>query len=110
MKGWEISEDEPLGMAIVTDTRSSLYNQRPAPRVVENQGDQKLEQYVANLEVSTLKELQNAMRGIVRKDWIVIFTTVLILLLIRERDIWRLLYWICYPEEVSAPTFKTGFY
>lgn len=110
MRGWEVSEHESLGMSTVTDNRTSLYKRCPAPLVVENQGDQKLEQYIANLEVPVLKELQNAMRGTVRKSWVVVFTAVLILLLIRERDIWRLLYWIRNPQEVSTFIFCIGFY
>lgn len=105
MKGCEISEHESLGMFIVTDNRSSLYKQLPAPRPVQNQVDGDLERYIADREVSNLRQLQNAMRGTVRKSWIVIFTSVLIILLIRERDIWRLLYWIYHPVQVSIYTF-----
>lgn len=104
MKGWQISERESLGMPTVTDNRSSLYKQLPAPRPVQNQADQDLERYIADREVSNLRDLQNAMRGTVRKSWIVMFTTVLIILSIRERDIWRLLYWIYHPEQVSTST------
>ena len=86
---------------MVEDSGSSLYGQRPAPRVIQNQGDLLLERYVADQEVLILKTLQSAMRGTKRKSWVVIFTTVLILLLIRERDIWRLLYWIHNPTEVG---------
>jgi hypothetical protein len=96
-----MGEGERLGMPTVTDNHSSLYGQCPAPRPVQNGFDRECEQYAAHYEVLVLKELQNAMRRTTQKSWTVIFTSILIVLLIRERDIWRLLYWVYYPEQVS---------
>jgi hypothetical protein len=87
MKGWELTEFETLGMPQVTDDRSSLFSTIPAPRVLQNQLDQMLEQYVANLEVSCLKGLQKAMLRNNKKEqnWVVLFIVVLLMLHIRER-------------------------
>jgi hypothetical protein len=103
MKGWEMNESYMLGMPLVTDNQSSLYGTIPAPRPIQNKGDHQLESYIADLELLCLKELQETMLHKHRqpRDWVVIFIAVLIILQIRERDIWRLEYWILRSNEVS---------
>ncbi|KAF1363473.1 hypothetical protein EJ07DRAFT_152281 [Lizonia empirigonia] len=93
MQGWQLTFPGSLGMLPVVDQDSFLFNTTPAPRVLQNQLDQILEQYCAKKEMEYLKALQGAMRKTVRRDWITIFASSIILLHTRERDIWRLLYW-----------------
>lgn len=70
-----------------------------------------LEKYVADLELICLKELQMTMlhKHKFRRDRIVIFLVVLLILHIRERDIWRLEYWIFCASEVSILGCTKGF-
>jgi hypothetical protein len=109
MKGWEMTEAETLGMHRILDEQSSLYGTYPAPRVVQNRGDQKLEQYIAEFEPLCLKELQKSMlhKNKEQRKWIVVFLVTLLILNIRERDIWRLKYWIGNPHEVSFQPCST---
>src|SRR4051794_6466189 len=100
MKGWEVSGAETLGMHQVVDKESSLYGTTPAPRVLQNQLDRKLEEYCAETEVVCLNGLQRAMLRKTAKQWTVIFTATLLLLHVWERDIWRLLYWTMRVNSV----------
>jgi len=93
MTGWQLTVPGDLGMFPVTDQGSLLNGTTPAPRVLQNQLDRILEQYCADKELECLKELQKFMRRESKRPWIVIFIVTILLLHVRERDIWRLLYW-----------------
>ena len=109
MKGWQVCGLETLEMERVTDARSSLYGTIPAPRVVQNQLDRNLEEYVARVEIALVKQLQNAMLRTKSTEWITVFTTVAITLHVVERDIWRLEYWVLNPGVVSKLVCKIRF-
>jgi len=104
MKGWELVVNNISGLDMVTDTESPLYGTVPAPRVLQNQLDRNLESYIARFETVLLKELQKAMRRMRDRtgvEWTIIFTATVILLHVRERDIWRLEHWVVHRDEVS---------
>lgn len=96
MKGWEVSE-----VPILTDIDSPYFNMRPAPRVLENELDHELEIYVADLELSLLGRLESHILKKRTIDWKQLASTVLVLLAVMERDIWRLVYWVRHKEQVS---------
>lgn len=111
IKGWQMTVPGSLGMPLVMDQTSFLFNTIPAPRVLQNQLDSRLERYCAVQEGKYLKMLSDTMRQNRRNEWVVIFISAIILLHTRERDIHRLLYWTSdtsktytwrHPE--SAPT------
>ena len=77
-------------MPLVTDPRCPLVGTVPAPRVVQNQLDRNLENYMALCEHLLLPRLQRAMRYEREHRWIAVFVTVVIILHTRERDLWRL--------------------
>jgi len=82
-----------LGMSTVTDVRSFLLHSTPAPRVLQNQLDQRLETYCAKREESFLRKLSSTVTNKRSSMWDAIFISAVILLHVRERDIHRLLYW-----------------
>lgn len=97
MKGWQAS-----GVEKVRDVNSPFYGIRPAPRVMQNGLDQVLESYVAELEKQLLQKIlsiaKNRAKEALRDK---LFSAVLILLAVMEKDIWRLIYWVRHREEVS---------
>lgn len=101
MTGWQISGPDWLGMPLITDQMSPLYGTVPAPRVLQNQLDRKLEAYIARIEKSLLTELSRTMLRIRPCERTTIFLAVIILLHVRERDIWRLQYWVLNHQGVS---------
>ncbi|GIZ48183.1 hypothetical protein CKM354_001125600 [Cercospora kikuchii] len=108
MKGWQISGPEHLGMERNNDTRCPLFGTIPAPRVLQNQLDHMLEEYIASIEQQVLKTLSKAMLSR-RCEYAAIFAAALILLHVMERDIWRLQYWILNPKVVpkhAVPPFE----
>lgn len=72
----------------------------PAPRVLQNQIDSRIEAFVARVELQLLKELQKAMKQ-KSCSWIEIFSAVFLILRVTEKDIWRLMYWLKHDKEVS---------
>jgi hypothetical protein len=102
MTGWQLAVPGDLGMLPVKHRGSLLNGTTPAPRVLQNQLDRILEQYCAKKELECLKELQRSMRGQSKRPWIVVFIVTVLLLHVRERDIWRLLYWTLRNNNVSA--------
>lgn len=94
-----------LGMPLVMDRTSFLFNTIPAPRVLQNQLDSRLERYCAVQEGKYLKVLSDTMRQNRRNEWIAIFISAIILLHTRERDIHRLLYWTCDTSKVCLMHF-----
>jgi hypothetical protein len=100
MQGWKLTLPGSLDMSPVVDPESFLYGITPAPRVVQNQLDRRLERYCAEKEAEYLKALQNSMLRKRRLEWTTIFTSSVIVLHIRERDIWRLLYWTLDTNNV----------
>jgi len=103
MTGWQLTVPGDLGMFPVTEQGSLLNGTTPAPRVLQNQLDRILAQYCADKELECLKELQKFMRRESKRPWIVIFIVTILLLHVRERDIWRLLYWTLSNNGVSVP-------
>lgn len=101
MKGWRLVASDISGMDMVMDAESPLFGTVPAPRVLQNQLDRNLESEIAKLETFLLEELQKAMRHKTGTEWVVVFTAAVVLLHVRERDIWRLEYWIIHQDEVS---------
>ena len=72
----------------------------PAPRVLQNQLDHRLELFVSELEARLLRKLEAAMtqKKVPRRE---VFSATIVLLAAAERDIWRLMYWIRHQEEVG---------
>jgi hypothetical protein len=95
VKGWEAHEAE-----IVIDMTSPYFWRRPAPRVLQNELDVRLEFYVAELESSLLRQLDRAMIQLKKYTWNELYCTCLLVLAIMERDTWRLVYWVRHKEEV----------
>jgi hypothetical protein len=106
MTGWQLRIPGNLGMSPVKDRRSLLNGTTPAPRVLQNQLDRMLEQYCANKELECLQELQRCMRKDSKRLWVVVFIVIVLLLHVRERDIWRLLYWTQGNNSVSVAHCK----
>ncbi|KAK5633383.1 hypothetical protein RRF57_009097 [Xylaria bambusicola] len=84
----------------ITDPDSPYFNMKPAARVLQNELDLKLESYASELELKLLNTLQTAM-GKRNSEWIEIFSAILVLLAVMERDIWRLMYWIRHREQAT---------
>ncbi|CAG5138842.1 uncharacterized protein ALTATR162_LOCUS450 [Alternaria atra] len=99
MAGWQLAVPGDLGMFPVIHQGSLLNGTTPAPRVLQNQLDRMLEQYCADKELECLSELQKSMRRQVKRPWIVVFIVTVLLLHIRERDVWRLLYWTLHNNN-----------
>lgn len=109
MKGWQAPENPLLGIIRVDNPGSPYHQTLPAPRVLQNQIDSRIEAHVARVELQLLKELQKAMK---QKTcaWTEIFSTVFLILRVTEKDIWRLMYWLKHDKEVSTsfePPFVT---
>ncbi|KAI0976386.1 hypothetical protein F4678DRAFT_223134 [Xylaria arbuscula] len=92
-KIWGAAEATPI-----TDPDSPYFNMKPAARVLQNELDLKLESYASELELKLLNTLQTAM-GKRNSEWTEIFSAILVLLAVMERDIWRLMYWIRHREQ-----------
>ncbi|KAF2028941.1 hypothetical protein EK21DRAFT_15799, partial [Setomelanomma holmii] len=92
MKGWQLCVPGSLQMMPIVDRNSLSYGSVPAPRVLQNQLDQILENYCARNEAQCLRELQAKMLSR-QCSQVALYSVVAILLNIRERDIWRLLPW-----------------
>lgn len=101
MKGWELITDRTYDSWSISDQESSLFGTVPAPRVLQNQLDRNLASYMAKQEGVFLKELQKAMSHQTKAQWIDVFLAAVILLHIRERDLWRLEHWVVHQDEVS---------
>lgn len=95
IKGWQVV-DGPL----VNDPYSPYHGTRPAPRVLQNQLDQWLEQFIAETEKGLLRALQNHMQKRTASQ-LEVFSTILLLLMLAERDIWRLAFWTRHSSNVS---------
>ncbi|KAF2633001.1 hypothetical protein BU25DRAFT_304826, partial [Macroventuria anomochaeta] len=93
MQGWQLTFPGSLGMPLVMNRGSFLFNTTPAPRVLQNQLDRRLERYCADKEAECLKALSRTLRQKYRREWTATFISAVILLHTRERDIFRLLYW-----------------
>ncbi|UPX14887.1 uncharacterized protein EKO05_0005358 [Ascochyta rabiei] len=100
MQGWQLTLPGSLGMPPVTDPSSFLFNTTPAPRVIQNQLDRRLERYCADQEAECLKALSVTMLGRYRRDWVATFISAVMVLHTRERDIFRLLYWTLDTSNV----------
>jgi len=97
VKGWELYGPDTLGMNRVMDRECSLFNTVPAPRVLQNQLDRKLESYIALAEHQFLRELQYAILRSKKHSWDSIYVAVVLTLHTRERDLRRLLHWVLNP-------------
>lgn len=97
MKGWQAS-----GVETVTKADNPYCGMRPAPRVLQNGLDQALESYVADIEQRLLHNIFSIISSRMKHTpWDSLFSAVLILLAVMEKDIWRLIYWVRHREEVS---------
>jgi hypothetical protein len=101
MKGWTITSEETLGMRKVEDIECPLHASIPAPRVLQNQLDRNLECYIIAKEKQLLKAIQRELRKSRSEGLDVIFSSVIIILHVLEKDTWRLMYWRKRREEVS---------
>jgi hypothetical protein len=109
MKGWEIAGEETLGMRAVEDDESPLHGSIPAPRVLHNQLDGKLESYIVAKEKKLLKAMQRAFRKGGAEHHTICIAVVAVLNIL-ERDTWRLLYWTNQCGEVSYTSICRTFY
>lgn len=93
--GWQLGASPPI-----TDPSSPYYGSSPAPRVLQNELDRRLEWYISSLESRLLADLRAAL---VKRTapWNDIYLTGLLVLAVVEIDSWRLMYWIRHKEEVS---------
>jgi len=101
MKGWTVTSEETLGMRKVEDIECPLHGSIPAPRVLQNQLDRNLECYIIAKEKQLLKAIQRELRKSRSEGLDVIFSSVIIILHVLEKDTWRLMYWRKRREEVS---------
>lgn len=95
MKGWQC-EDAPL----VLDSSNPYNYSQPAPRVLQNQLDQHLEQFITAYEAKLVPEIDKRI-----KNWQTsqdAFLASIVLLKIVENDIWRLMYWVRHRTQVST--------
>ncbi|KAK8115612.1 hypothetical protein PG984_012114 [Apiospora sp. TS-2023a] len=92
LRGWET----PFGPA-VSDQCSPYYQNKPAPRVVQNQLDAIVEKYMAICETALLKKLENTFKRV--EEWPEVYATLIILVWILEKDIWRLMFWTRHRQE-----------
>ncbi|KAI6357336.1 hypothetical protein MCOR31_010377 [Pyricularia oryzae] len=91
--GWQLGASPPI-----TDPSSPYYGSSPAPRVLQNELDRRLEWYISSLESRLLADLRAAL---VKRTapWNDIYLTGLLVLAVVEIDSWRLMYWIRHKEE-----------
>ncbi len=97
MKGWEIHGPDYLGMK-----HSPSHGSTPAPRVLQNQLDHQLESAIVNSEQRLLGLVQTTLRKSDRRDWIVLFVGIAIILHVMERDAWRLMYWVKHRGQACC--------
>lgn len=75
------------------ETDSPYRGMRPAPRIMQNALDQAFESYVADFEKALLQDIFAGVHlKSVATSWDGLFSAVLILLAVIEKDIWRLVY------------------
>jgi hypothetical protein len=86
MKGWQCKQS-----AGIDDPSSPYHLHQPAPRVLQNQLDQHIEAFVVGKEKKLTSELQQPVSK--QSNPVDTFATALVLLLVIEKDIWRLLFW-----------------
>ncbi|POS81098.1 hypothetical protein DHEL01_v200514 [Diaporthe helianthi] len=91
MKGWQAPENPFLGITRVDNPGSPYHQTLPAPRVLQNQIDSRIEALVARVELQLLKELQRAMKQNTCA-WTEIFSTVYLILRVYK---WK------HPESPS---------
>lgn len=102
MEEWQFADEDLLGMAVVEQSNCPLQSIVPIPRILHNQLDRCLESWIINVESDLLKMLQNVLFKRYRVEKIHLFLTIVVILHMMERNIWRLLYWIYHPEQVSV--------
>ncbi|KAK1471427.1 hypothetical protein CCUS01_05908 [Colletotrichum cuscutae] len=78
------------------------------PRVLQNQLDQMLEGYVVAREKELLNRLQSAVFQRESSSRLDVILTIVLLLKIVEKDMWRLLFWIRHQARVSLPRNAEG--
>lgn len=98
VQGWEVE-----GAPLVADLDSPFLGKAPAPRVLHNELDLKLETYIQKLELGLLNQVQKSLELQLPGDPLELLVATYIMLSAIERDTWRLLYWIRHKEEVRTP-------
>lgn len=94
MKGWQCEQ------ALVIEVDHSPYRgQKPAPRVLQNQMDQHLEAIIVSKEKCLLSSIQEPISHHLNR--VDIFAAIVVLLMVVEKDIWRLIYWTKHASNVS---------
>lgn len=97
MKGWQ-TKDWP----VIATPSDPYVNTSPAPRVLQNQLDSLLEQYIVSKEEAFLVLLQKTLERRRSGENKMAFVTALIFLKIIERDTWRLMYWVRHKDQVGS--------
>ena len=90
--GWKFSGRETLGMVPVDDENSAWHMLVPVPRMIQNQLNHMLEEYMMDLDRQVLSEVQKLFRS-GRQDSVLATLAVILLLHIREIDAGRNMYW-----------------
>ena len=85
-------------MGRIGDEECPLFSTIPAPRVLQNQLDRKVESYIVLAGHKLLKEGQKAMLRAKASECHAIFVAVI--LHVTEMDVWRSLaeHWLLHPE------------
>jgi hypothetical protein len=74
----------------------------PASRVLQNQLDYRLEYWPVNLEMHILRTIEEQMQN-PEADKETLQLALYIMLLVIEKDLWRLMHWQLYPNQVRYP-------
>ncbi|KAK6223020.1 cytidylate kinase [Colletotrichum tabaci] len=75
-------------------------NPGPTPRVLQNQLDQVLEEYIVTQERVLLNRLHEAIFKKKTSSTLDVLLTVVLLLKVVEKHIWRLLYWVRHDRKL----------
>jgi hypothetical protein len=89
-------------MAIVEDTHSAWCGIIPVPRMIQNQLGHLLELHMIRLDEEILKHVHKLLHERKRTSWVVTTLAVFCLLLIRELDAGRIIFWKRYRDPVRV--------
>ncbi|KAK2061336.1 hypothetical protein LY76DRAFT_372669 [Colletotrichum caudatum] len=87
MKGWQTRDSAYLKGGV-------CHNTGPTPRVLQNQLDQILEEFIATEEKKLLQSLEDAIFWRESTTKLDVMLTIVLLLKVIEKDMWRLLHWV----------------
>ncbi|KAK1981030.1 hypothetical protein LZ30DRAFT_721355 [Colletotrichum cereale] len=90
MKGWQTRDSAYLQDRL----HYACHNTGPTPRVLQNQLDQMLEEFIVTEEKKLLQSLEDAIFRRESTTRLDVMLTIILLLKVIEKDVWRLLHWV----------------